>query len=136
MNNELTNREQQVAELISWGASKKEVPGLLQKKYGGKEISVHTVENILRNIFEKLGFNKSTELSAWWFCQKYGIPAAESPITQLKKTVIACFFLVLLVPQIIGADMDAIRPARTRTARTERVQRTRSRSRRDEYTLI
>lgn len=138
MNKNLTKREHQVAEFIAWGASKKEVPELLQKKYGGKEISVHTVENILRNIFEKLHFNKSTELSAWWFCHKYGISEDESPIRQLKKNLIACFLLMLLIPQIIGADMDALRPNRARTStRVERVQRARrSRSRKDEYTLI
>ena len=31
----LTNRERQVAEIIAWGASYKEVPGWLKRLYGG-----------------------------------------------------------------------------------------------------
>ena len=53
--NPLTKREQQVAELLAWGASKKEIPDLLRKLYGGREISVHTVENIARNIYKEQG---------------------------------------------------------------------------------
>lgn len=59
MSRNLSRREYQVAELIAWGAAKKEVPGLLKKLYGGKEISVHTVENILRSIYEKIHLNKA-----------------------------------------------------------------------------
>lgn len=121
--NDLSPRECQVAELIAWGASKKEVPGLLQKIYGGKEISVHTVENILRNIFLKLGFSKSTELGAWWFCRKYGINELESPLARLRKTVTAFFFLMIMMPQIVNADYSAVRPQRVRTTRVERVLR-------------
>lgn len=123
MNDSLTKRETQIAELISWGASKKEVPGMLRKIYGGREISVHTVENTLRNIFGKLGLTKSTELGAWWFCSKYGIDASESPFARLRKTVIAVFFLVIMFPHICHSDSSAVRLHRTRTTRTERVQR-------------
>lgn len=122
--NKLSKRESQVAELIAWGASKKEIPGMLQKIYGGKEISVHTVENTLRNIFTKLGFSKSTELGAWWFCRKYAIDeASESPLVKLRKAVTAIAFLIIIVPQIINTDYSALRPQRARATRIERVQR-------------
>lgn len=122
--NELSKRESQVAELIAWGASKKEVPSLLQKIYGGKEISVHTVENTLRNIFLKLGFSKSTELGAWWFCHRYSIDeTSESPFVRLRRTVAAIAFLVIMLPQIINTDYSAVRPQRARATRIERVQR-------------
>ena len=75
----LSGREYQVAELIAWGAAKKEVPALLSKLYGGALISVHTVENITRSIYAKIHLNKANELSAWWFCRYCGVDSSLSP---------------------------------------------------------
>ena len=118
----LSKRESQVAELIAWGASKKEVPGLLRRLYGGKEISVHTVENILRNIFSKVHISKSTELSAWWFCRHCGVEETLSPMHRLRNTMIAILFLVLISPQLVSPD-PMVRPRRS--TRIDRVERTR-----------
>ena len=119
---ELTKRECQVAELIAWGASKKEVPDLLRKLYGGRAISVHTVENILRGIYAKIHLNKATELSVWWFCRHCGVDSSLSPFNRLKEAAIAVAFLIILLPQTMNADISAIRPARIRTVRVERIQ--------------
>lgn len=119
---ELSRREYQVAELIAWGAAKKEIPEMLQKLYGGVQISVRTVENIVRNIYEKLNVGKANELSAWWFCQHYGVDEGLSPIKQLRNTVYSLLFLIIMIPQICNLD-QAVRPSRTRTVRTERIQR-------------
>lgn len=121
----LTKREQQVAELLAWGASKKEVPDLLKKLYGGREISVHTVENITRNIYAKLHLNKASELSAWYFCECHQVDDSLSPFKRIRKTVLSLFLLVLLTPQIIYTDDQALRPQRIRTTRVERVVRAR-----------
>ena len=139
MNGELTTRESQIAELIAWGASAKEVPELLQTLYGGKEISVSTVTNTLRNIYIKIPLNKASELSAWWFCNNFGVDSSLSPIRraheiklpahrQFAKTVYSIVFLLLLIPQILTMD-DALRPQRTRAqrARTEQVRTLRGR---------
>lgn len=125
MNSGLTKREMQVAELIAWGASKKEVPDLLRRIYGGKEVSVHTVENILRSVFVKIHIGKATELAAWWFCRFYGVDSSRSPLRKLKEDIIAVVFLVIMLPQTVNPDLSALRPQRVRTARTriERVQR-------------
>ena len=119
---ELTRRECQVAELIAWGASKKEVPDLLRKLYGGRAISVHTVENILRGIYAKIHLNKATELSVWWFCRHCGVDSSLSPFNRLKEAAIAIAFLIILLPQTLNADLSAIRPARIKTVRIERIQ--------------
>lgn len=119
---ELSRREHQVAELIAWGAAKKEIPEMLQKLYGGVQISVRTVENICRNIYEKLHINKANELSALWFCRYYGVDEDLSPIKQLRNTAYSILFLIIMIPQICNLD-QALRPSRTRTVRTERVQR-------------
>lgn len=83
----LSNRESQVAELIAWGATKKEVANKLF-------ISERTVENHARSIYEKTGVTKSNELSAWWFCQHFNISFDLSP---LKRCLIACSLLILII---------------------------------------
>lgn len=119
---ELSRREYQVAELIAWGAAKKEIPEMLQKLYGGAQISIRTVENIVRRIYEKLHIGKANELSALWFCKYYGVDEGLSPIKQLRNTIYSLLFLIIMIPQICNLD-QVIRPSRTRTVRTERVQR-------------
>lgn len=124
MSRNLSRREYQVAELIAWGAAKKEVPGLLKKLYGGKEISVHTVENILRSIYEKIHLSKATELSVWWFCKHYGVDGSLSPLKKAKEAIIALVLLVIILPQSVNPDLSAIRP-RGSSARMERLERIR-----------
>ena len=115
----LSWRERQVAELIAWGAAKKEVPELLRKLYGGALISVHTVENITRSIYAKIHLNKANELSAWWFCRYYGVDSSLSPLKRIREAVIAVLLLIVMIPQTVNPDF-ALRPSRTRTVRIER----------------
>ncbi|MFR4344083.1 response regulator transcription factor [Alistipes putredinis] len=84
----LTQRETQIAELLAWGAAKKEVADRLS-------ISPRTVENTARNIYSKIGIQKATELCVWWFCTHCGVSFDLSPI---KRTIIACFFLAIILP--------------------------------------
>ena len=121
----LSRREMQGAELLAWGAAKKEVPDLLRNLYGGREISVHTVENITRRIYEKLGISKASELSAWYFCECHQVDEGLSPIRKAKNTIYSILFLLLLLPQTFDFDQDALRPQRIRTTRVERVVRAR-----------
>ena len=69
----LTKRETEIAELVAWGASKCEIAARCY-------ISERTVENHCRNIFEKVGVTKATELSAWWFCTSFHISFELSPL--------------------------------------------------------
>ncbi len=119
----LTKRERQITELVAWGSAKKEIPGQLQKIYGGKEISIHTVETIVHRVMEKTGLTKSTELAAWWFCETYGISPDEAPMAKFRKTLLAVLMLIILIPQTINPDFTAIRMQCTR-ATTTRVVRT------------
>lgn len=124
INDALTQREEQVAELIAWGAAYKEVPQLLQKKYGGKEISVNTVKRIVENVFSKLYIGKANELSAWWFCNRLGVDAGLSPLKDIKRALYSIVLLVIITPQIMEADLDQATRS-TRTSRTERIERSR-----------
>ncbi len=114
----LAPRETEVAELLAWGASKKEVADRL-------DISVHTVENTARNIFSKIGIQKATELSVWWFCTRLHVPFEMSP---LKRTAIAIFLLLSILPKDILHSGDSLRIFRTRTTQSSR----RASSRRDD----
>ena len=87
LNAKLTQREREITELIAWGATKKEVATHLF-------ISERTVENHARNIYEKIGCNKVNELSAWWFCFRFRIPMALSP---LARGIIASLILAVYV---------------------------------------
>ena len=124
INDALTQREEQVAELIAWGAAYKEVPELLQKKYGGKEISVNTVKRIVENVFSKLYIGKANELSAWWFCNRLGVDAGLSPLKDIKRALYSVLLLVIITPQILAADLEQATRS-TRTSRTERIERSR-----------
>ncbi len=124
---ELTRRERQVAELLAWGAAAKEVPDLLVAKYGGREISVNTVRNIVANIFTKLHISKVSELSAWWFVHVEGVDSSHSPIKRrIRQEFYSILMLLIMIPSIFSTD-QAIRPQRTRT----RIENVRSGRRRD-----
>lgn len=105
----LTKRETQVAELLAWGAEKKRVA---EKLF----ISVHTVENTVRNIYSKLEIQKATELCVWWFCTRFDIPASLSP---LRKALVSALLIALLgVYEYCGYDV-----VRTSGRQAERVLR-------------
>lgn len=81
----LSPREKEVAELLAWGASKKEAADHLF-------ISERTVANHAQNIYVKTGCSKATELSAWWFCHRFRIPLNLSP---LARRIVACLLLMI-----------------------------------------
>ena len=112
---ELTKRENEVAELLAWGAAKKQVAGRLF-------ISVRTVENTARNIYEKIEVRSAAALSAWWFCKKFKIPVSFNP-----AAMIALFFLVLTITYEIVSDDDMV----GRTCKTMKVKVRKGRRRDD-----
>ena len=119
----LTQRETQIAALLAWGAAKKEVADRLS-------ISPRTVENTARNIYSKIGIQKATELCVWWFCTHCGVSFDLSPI---KRTIIACFFLAIILPYEMYAQGETYRLFRSRKV-AERMA-TRRTGRRPEYEL-
>lgn len=118
INIKLTPRETEVAELLAWGAAKKEVADRLF-------ISTRTVENTARNIYEKIGIQKATELCVWWFCTHCGVSFELSPI---KRIIITCFFLAVFLPREIFAQGETYRTFRNRRIRVENTIRGRRRN--------
>lgn len=123
----LTKRQTEIAEMLAWGASKKDVADQLC-------ISERTVENHTKDIYEETGCGKVNELSAWWFCTHFNISFRLSP---LKRKVIACFFLSLILPEIYFHSIDIMRETKTRNvARIYANARKRGREIDDANTLI
>lgn len=113
----LTRREQEITELLAWGASKSYVAKVLF-------ISVRTVENHARNIFEKTGVTKINELSAWWFCTRFHI----SDLSPIKKQIVATALIIILAPSVLHIDNSIVRTQRARTTRVARARTRRSES--------
>lgn len=119
---DLTTRELQVAELIAWGASRKEVPSLLVSEFGAdREISPETVRTILSNIYEKWQITKMTELSAIWFSLSYNVGPAP-----VRTRLMAALMLVVMMPSVAHHDDAYMLRGRTSVVR---IVRTRTRTR-------
>ena len=113
-----TPREREIAELIAWGATKKEIASHLF-------IAEHTVVTHARSIYEKTGCRKANELSAWWFCYRFRIPMTLSPL--VRKAVVVVAFVIYS----FGFSMGMPEHPRARTQHVRVTART-GRSRRKE----
>lgn len=92
MKENLSYREHEIAELISWGASYKEVACILS-------LSVETVKEHVKHIKTKLGVNKATEIGAYIFCTEYNVPVHRDKLGRIKNIVAAvtCIVAFMLV---------------------------------------
>lgn len=125
MTSNLTKREDQISELVAWGAAKKDISRLLF-------ISEHTVDKHIRNIYEKTGCTKINELSAWWFCNHFNISVSLSPLVTKIVSIVLLFIFTYGEIQ----ETSQITSPRTQVrARTERVMSRSRRSSHDEYKL-
>lgn len=118
----LSKRESEIAELIAWGATKKEVANQLFR-------SPRTIEATVRNIYSKTGVTKANELSAWYFCTHFNISFELSP---LKRSLVASIFLTLICTSEFLGHANTLRNRAPRSRRAERIEETRVRSRRTE----
>lgn len=119
----LTKREQEVGEFIAWGACKKMVSERLY-------ISIHTVENHVRNIFSKTECRSANEFSAWYFCTHFNISMELSPL----KNIVATLLLSIYLSGDLTQSFDLF--TRSKYARrTNLTERIRNRSRRDDFEL-
>lgn len=112
----LSRRETEIAELLAWGAAKKEVADRLS-------ISPRTVENTARNIYQKIGIQKATELCVYWFISRLGVSPDKDP---LKRVFIAMILLAAIGAYELTATkqgQDLYRQPPTRTVRTVRARR-------------
>ena len=112
----LTKREDQVLALKAVGLSDKEICHELG-------VSIETVKKTVCNIKERVSLYKCTELVAWWWCKRFEMNFDELK-EQVKRTIIACFFLSIISVQAVFSNEDIIiyRAIRLKnTARTKNV---------------
>ena len=119
----LTRRESQVAILIAWGTCRKTVADRLF-------ISVHTVENHVRNLFEKTECRSVNEFSAWYFCTHFNISMELSPL----KNIVAAILLTIYLSGDLAQSFDQFTRSRC-NRRVSISERYRQRSRRDDLDI-
>ncbi|WP_346236708.1 helix-turn-helix transcriptional regulator [Niabella insulamsoli] len=116
---ELTKRETEVAELLAFGAAKKQVAGKLG-------ISVHTVGQTARNIYDKIEVQSIGALSSWWHIVKGRSIAAQPFLSALLLLVLIC---------VNEYSDDESKMIRTSRAKSTRVSKTRKRHEYDDDTI-
>ena len=101
----LSNRENQIARLLSWGFIQKEIADKLGIKQ--QTVSVH-----LRNIYRKLAIHKETDLCRWSIFYEYGI--ADNPF----KKIVTVIFLVISVSSIAYESTNLLRVFKSESLRS------------------
>jgi DNA-binding CsgD family transcriptional regulator len=104
MNHPVTQREMQIAELIYFGATEKEISNHL-------DIAIDTVKSHKRNLFVKTGSRNIADVTRWYVHRKTGVSINPSEIAR-KIMVCGLLFLILTVEISHG---NFIRPRRSRT---------------------
>lgn len=93
----LTARQEQVANLVGFGLSRKEAANKLG-------ISYKTVDNEVQQIYARIGATKMTELTIFCFCRKFKIP--------VSSLLLVLFLVLALEP--LGMECSRC-PSRCRT---------------------
>lgn len=106
MTHQVTPREMQIAELIYFGATEKEISNHL-------DIAIDTVKSHKRNLFVKTRSRNIADVTRWYVHRQTGISINPSPF--LRK-IMVCLLLFLII-ELEAAHVDFLRPRRGRTAR-------------------
>lgn len=107
----LTPQEFKVATLTAGGFSVKEIAEQLHR-------SVHTVTTQRKAINQKLGVNKDTEVSRWWFCTMFSITANEVA-EKMKLAGITAIMLLFAFHLTVTFDETMRRTRRGRRSEGE-----------------
>lgn len=112
-----TVRELQIAELIAWGQTEKDIARNLY-------LSTDTVKTHKKNLMRKIGAHNIADVTRWFITKTENIRLTKS---EFARQTISVFLLLLTLGDIAG-HQEVYRVFRTKT-RTE----TRARRRKDEY---
>lgn len=102
---DLSAREFEITEQIALGASKKEVANNINR-------STYTVETTIKNVYEKLGINKLSDLVLWYCGVMFDI---SSQIKERKRQILTT--LLLLIISFHGSDQTQFRNRRPRRSK-------------------
>lgn len=103
MHHPLTTRETQVAELIYFGATEKEISNHM-------DIAIDTVKSHKRSLFIKTGSRNIADVTRWYVVQRTGVSINPSEFAR-KIMMCALLFLILALE---ATHTDFIRPQRGR----------------------
>lgn len=107
----LTAQEFKVVTLTAGGLSVKEIADKLHR-------SVHTVTTQRKAANRKLGVNKDTELSKWWFCTMFSI-TAEEVAEKMKLAGVTTILFLFAFHMTVVYDDSARRTRRGRRGESE-----------------
>lgn len=110
----LSNREMQVAELLAWGLSDKEIASELF-------ISFDTVRTHHKNIYLKIEAKNVSDLTRWYFQETQNYYFGIRP--QLRIALSVLFILLAISIEFFHLNALRVKSARTRVAKEMRVGR-------------
>jgi len=114
MERRVTHREMEVAELISFGLTEKEIANFLN-------FSIHTLKAHKRNLFNKTGCRNISDVTRWYIQQVSGIRI--EPKETIKKLISAFLLVLVITAEFYTSEFIRVR---TRTiVRTVRMVKTR-----------
>lgn len=119
-----SSREWEVAKLIAWGSSDKEIAQELS-------ISPETSRTHRKNILHKISGHNSADITRWYFQEVTHISLGLNP-RQIKHLAMILFLLVTY-SEIIQMPIVRIRSGRAKNAGTELVSVRQIRVKRNEY---
>ena len=125
----ISSREYQIAELIAWGASDKEVAQELN-------ITPLTARTHRRTVEHKIGAYNAADLTRWFFQDKHKLSFGLNP-RQIRHIAMMLFLLITFaeISQLPIIRIRASRGARTEKTESIRCRIRSSRARRNEYIL-
>jgi DNA-binding CsgD family transcriptional regulator len=113
----VSRREYQVAELIAWGASDKEIAQEL-------EISPETAKTHRKNILHKIDGHNAADITRWFFQKKCRISFGLNP-RQIMHLAVFLLGLVIFDEFVDNSEMLRARRIRMKAAKTARYVRSR-----------
>ena len=109
----ISKREYQIAELIAWGASDKEVAEELF-------ISPNTARTHRKNILEKIRGHNAADLTRWYFSNKSKQCFGLNP--RQVRHIAVCLLLLIGVGEFMNVEMIRARTARVGRAKVQTVR--------------
>lgn len=122
MSRSLTHREMELAELITFGLTEKEICHVLG-------ISHNTVKSYKRHLFGKTGCRNIADVTRWYIQEVSGIKL--HPKETIKK-LISAFLLALVLVAEFNIDDQMVRARKVRAPATRVLKISRTRTRKNE----
>lgn len=101
----LTPRQLEIAQLTACGLLDKEIANRMN-------VSVSTVTNTKRNIYDKYGFNNTSEMVAFYFATYHNVSTDFDLVGKIKRAVNAIVLMLIVSIHIVSIDNDMQRVRR------------------------